>query len=106
MFESTNLQRISMFSKRLIFAIYLVGFLYLSGQSPEEITDKVFGILKSGENKDYIGEPISQLEHALQCAKLAADQNMDEKKKQFFLHYFMTLAIYVCLMLNLCPVMV
>lgn len=35
---------------------------------------------KSGENHDYIGEDISQLEHALQCAQLAKNDNADEER--------------------------
>lgn len=63
--------------KILVFSFF--SSLCLAQQSPQEITDKVFEILKSGEDKDYIGEPISQLEHALQCAKLAVDENMDDE---------------------------
>lgn len=35
--------------------------------------DRIFSILEAAQDQDYIGEPISQLEHALQCAKLALD---------------------------------
>lgn len=67
-----------MFYACLMIVIFLSNLSSFT-QSPQEITEKVFEILKSGEGKDYIGEPISQLEHALQCAKLATDQKMDSE---------------------------
>lgn len=33
--------------------------------------DEIYIFLQASEQKDYIGEPVSQLEHALQCADLA-----------------------------------
>jgi predicted HD phosphohydrolase len=39
--------------------------------------DELFELLQSGANHDYIGEPVSQLEHALQCAQQALDCNAD-----------------------------
>ncbi len=41
--------------------------------------EEIMNLLQSGENKDYIGENISQLEHALQCAQLAKNANADEE---------------------------
>ncbi|KAF2674306.1 hypothetical protein BT63DRAFT_7223 [Microthyrium microscopicum] len=39
--------------------------------SPEEITSHLLSILASAANTPYIGEPVSQLEHSLQCAHFA-----------------------------------
>ncbi len=36
-----------------------------------------FNLLKNGATHDYIGEPISQLEHSLQCAQMAEKQSGD-----------------------------
>lgn len=38
-----------------------------------ERAERVAAVLRASANMDYIGEAISQLEHALQCAKFAAD---------------------------------
>lgn len=37
------------------------------------VIDEIFRVLGSGDGRDYYGESISQLEHALQCAQLARD---------------------------------
>ncbi len=42
-------------------------------ESPEKILTALFAILERAHESEYIGESISQLEHALQCAKLAFD---------------------------------
>ncbi len=52
----------------------------LSSISPEVVVDEIITLLQSGANKDYIGEDISQLEHALQCAQLAKNANADEER--------------------------
>lgn len=41
--------------------------------------DDIILLLQSGAGHDYIGEPVSQLEHALQCAQLARNDNADEE---------------------------
>lgn len=46
--------------------------------TPQSVADYVIDVLKSSENTPYIGEPISQLQHSLQCAALAADASADE----------------------------
>lgn len=43
------------------------------------IVNEIFTILQSGANLDYIGEPVSQLEHALQCAQQALDAKCDDE---------------------------
>ena len=44
-----------------------------------EAVNEVMILLHSGAGHDYIGEPVSQLEHALQCAQLARNDNADEE---------------------------
>jgi 2-amino-1-hydroxyethylphosphonate dioxygenase (glycine-forming) len=41
--------------------------------------DDIILLLQSGAGHDYIGEPVSQLEHALQCAQLARNDQADEQ---------------------------
>jgi phosphonate degradation associated HDIG domain protein len=38
----------------------------------------LFGLLARASERGYIGEPVSQLEHALQCARLAQDEGADD----------------------------
>lgn len=38
----------------------------------------LFGVLARASERGYIGEPVSQLEHALQCARLAHDEGADD----------------------------
>lgn len=46
---------------------------------PKENCDFLLGILQNAASQSYIGEPVSQLEHALQCAHLAKEaQACDE----------------------------
>jgi len=44
-----------------------------------QITDKLFTLLADVGQQTYYGEDVTQLEHALQCAKLASDANSDEE---------------------------
>ncbi len=41
------------------------------------IADEVLRLLESAKGKSYFGEPVTQLEHALQCAQLARDAQAD-----------------------------
>jgi len=43
-----------------------------------EKAERVVAVLKASSHMDYIGEAVSQLEHALQCAKLAHDSGADD----------------------------
>lgn len=45
----------------------------------EIIVEELFNLLQSGKDFDYIGEPISQLEHALQCAQSARNAGADDE---------------------------
>jgi phosphonate degradation associated HDIG domain protein len=47
-------------------------------RAPEQVTDEIFALLQASAQTDYVGEAVSQLEHALQCAKLAADAGGDD----------------------------
>lgn len=70
-----------------IFGVFFLNFGNLLSQEAfqnpiekvEQITTQIISLLKNAEHQDYIGEPISQLEHALQCAKLAADYCGDKE---------------------------
>jgi phosphonate degradation associated HDIG domain protein len=44
-----------------------------------EAAERVTAILRASSHMDYIGEAVSQLEHALQCAKFAADSGADDE---------------------------
>ena len=44
-----------------------------------EIADEIIGLYKSYGNQDYIGEPVSQIEHMCQCAQLAEKENYDDE---------------------------
>ncbi|MEM7534092.1 MAG: HD domain-containing protein [Chloroflexota bacterium] len=46
---------------------------------PIEIVDQIFTLMAESANMEYYGEDVSQLEHALQCAKLAADVHSDDE---------------------------
>ncbi|MEO6290718.1 MAG: HD domain-containing protein, partial [Ginsengibacter sp.] len=43
------------------------------------ITDEILSLYKSFGDQDYIGEPVSQIEHMCQCAQLAEQANYDEE---------------------------
>lgn len=48
-------------------------------REPAEICEKIFSALRAVENLPYDGEPVSQLEHALQCAALARAAGADDE---------------------------
>src|ERR1700754_3331234 len=43
------------------------------------IVDEVFALYEQHGNEDYIGEPVSQLEHMCQAAQLAQQEGYDEE---------------------------
>ena len=45
----------------------------------EEITNEIFSLYQRYGNADYIGEPISQLEHMSQAAELAIEAGYDDE---------------------------
>jgi len=44
-----------------------------------EILDEVFGLYEKFGNADYIGEPVSQIEHMSQAAQLAMEEGFDDE---------------------------
>lgn len=48
-------------------------------KSPEQATQEIFDILMRRGQEDYIGEPVSQIEHACQSAQLAEAEGFDEE---------------------------
>ncbi len=55
--------------------------------SPAEIANLIIDLYKQFGHADYIGEPVSQLEHMCQCAQLAAD--FDGTDEEMILAAFM-----------------
>lgn len=47
--------------------------------TPEDIVDEVFALYEKHGDEDYIGEPVSQLEHMSQAAALAEDEGYDDE---------------------------
>ena len=45
----------------------------------DEVIDEVFDLYEKHGDEDYIGEPVSQLEHMSQSAQLAMDQGCDDE---------------------------
>lgn len=45
----------------------------------DAIIDEVFGLYEKHGNADYIGEPVSQLEHMSQAAQLAIEQGCEDE---------------------------
>jgi phosphonate degradation associated HDIG domain protein len=46
---------------------------------PAEIVDQIFDLYERYGSADYIGEPVSQIEHMSQAAALAVNQNFDDE---------------------------
>jgi 2-amino-1-hydroxyethylphosphonate dioxygenase (glycine-forming) len=46
---------------------------------PETITKEIFDLYEKNGHEDYIGEPVSQIEHMSQCAQLAIDGGYDDE---------------------------
>ncbi len=44
-----------------------------------QIVDEIMGLYTSYGNEDYIGEPVSQIEHMCQCAQLAEKEKYDDE---------------------------
>ena len=44
-----------------------------------KITDEILSLYKMFGNQDYIGEPVSQIEHMCQCAQLAEREKYDDE---------------------------
>src|SRR5271154_271545 len=46
---------------------------------PEEIVDEIFALYEEHGGEDYIGEPVSQLEHMSQAAALAEEEGFEDE---------------------------
>ncbi|RFZ92715.1 phosphohydrolase [Mucilaginibacter conchicola] len=51
----------------------------LEHYTPEQVVDKVFALYEQHGDEDYIGEPVSQLEHMAQAADLAKAEGYDDE---------------------------
>jgi len=47
--------------------------------TPERIVEEIFGLYERHGNEDYIGEPVSQIEHMSQAAALATQEGYDDE---------------------------
>ena len=47
--------------------------------TPEDIVEEVFALYEKHGDEDYIGEPVSQLEHMSQAAVLAEEEGFDDE---------------------------
>ena len=50
----------------------------MDSQTSQQTADEIITLYELYGHEDYIGEPVSQLEHMSQCAQLAADAGHDE----------------------------
>ncbi len=48
-------------------------------KSPTEATNEIFALLQRRGQEAYFGEPVSQIEHACQCAQFAEQEGHDEE---------------------------
>jgi predicted HD phosphohydrolase len=59
----------------------------------EKTAREIIGLYRNYGNEDYIGEPVSQIEHMCQCALLAEAEGYNEDI--IMAAFFTILAIYV-----------
>jgi 2-amino-1-hydroxyethylphosphonate dioxygenase (glycine-forming) len=52
---------------------------YMKKQEAEDIADEIIALYEKYGNADYIGEPVSQIEHMCQCAQFAERGNYDDE---------------------------
>jgi phosphonate degradation associated HDIG domain protein len=62
-----------------LFAPKYISPMPLTDSSPEEIVAEVFALYQAHGHDDYIGEPVSQLEHMSQAAALAQAEGYDDE---------------------------
>ena len=48
-------------------------------ENTETLVNEIFGLYQKYGDADYIGEPVSQLEHMSQAAQLAIDEGCDDE---------------------------
>lgn len=51
----------------------------MTSQSTTQIVDEIFDLLAGPPGQEHYGEGVTQLDHALQCAKFAADAGADDE---------------------------
>ena len=51
----------------------------MENSEAEKIADEIMGLYKMYGDQNYIGEPVSQIEHMCQCAQLAEKENYDDE---------------------------
>ena len=51
----------------------------MNQQKAKEVVDEIFGLYEQYGSDDYIGEPVSQLEHMCQAAQLAQSEGYDDE---------------------------
>lgn len=51
----------------------------ITANTPELIVNEIFSLYERHGDEDYIGEPVSQIEHMSQAASLAADGGYDDE---------------------------
>ncbi len=47
--------------------------------NPQAIADQIIGLLESHGGSEYIGEPVTKLEHMVQSAMIAEEQQLDDE---------------------------
>lgn len=62
-----------------MFYLYKVNIMNVSVFKPETIVNEVFALYEKHGNEDYIGEPVSQLEHMSQAAALAEEEGFEDE---------------------------
>jgi len=72
-------EKINMFLPIVFLLSTLIYSADAATNSAQETVQEIMSILQSGADKDYIGENISQLHHALQCAQRAKDAHADQE---------------------------
>lgn len=51
----------------------------MTRQKATKTADEIIGLYKAFGEEDYIGEPVSQIEHMCQCAQLAEQEGYDDE---------------------------
>lgn len=64
--------------KKILFLFFVFQTILINA-NPNKIVNEIFAILQNGAKHDYIGEGVTQLEHALQCAQQAIDTNANQE---------------------------
>lgn len=65
----------------LVFCMFSISLRAMQNEFPavESVVDKIMTIIESGKHYDYIGEAITQYEHAIQCAYQAKLTGCDDQ---------------------------